>query len=235
MLSGTGRQIRIFGAAENHEYVPWNKTHINSAKHLLPSWSSDFDNDNQGELEIEAAILRTCQQIHDEAEPTLYRLHDFDFGTSTPTILSFLQTISNRARGNIRCLSMAFVAWSNVRGSLHQLMMQDYQNWCLACSYIAENLQLHELIFDLDIPVEFCDFEQIDYIQDLLKITNLKRLTQQPLHGELSLQLYKAMIDGAVVTIKKQEWLKCMNALLLFLVERMVRKDCLPQEKPRWR
>lgn len=235
MLAGTGRQVKIFGSAGNHEYVPWKKTHVNTAKHLLPISSPDFDYYNQGELEIDAAILRTCQQVHDEAEPTLYRLHDFGFGTNTPSVMSFLQTISDRARQNIRCIGMAFVAWSNVGESLGQLMMQDYRNWSLACSCIAENLQLHELVLDLDIPAKVSGFEQWECIQDLLKIKNLKRLTQQPLYEERSLQWYRAVIDGTVVTIRKRDWLRSMESLLLFLVERMVRKECISQEKPRWR
>lgn len=235
MLAGTGRQVKIFGGAGNHEYVPWKKTHVNTAKHLLPISSPDFDYYNQGELEIDAAILRTCRQVHDEAEPTLYRLHDFGFGTNTPSVMSFLQTISDRARQNIRCIGMAFVAWSNVGGSLGRLMTQDYQNWSLACSCIAENLQLHELVLDLDIPAKVSGFEQWECIQDLLKIKNLKRLTQQPLYEERSFQWYRAVIDGAVVTIRKRDWLRSMDSLLLFLVERMVRKECTPQEKPRWR
>lgn len=234
MLTGTGRQVKVFGVEGNNEYAPWKKTQIHLAKHLLPSSSPDFDHYNQGELEIDAAILRTCQQIHDEAEPMLYRLHDFDFGTNTSSILSFLHTISDRARHNIRCIGMAFVAWSHVGGSLSRLMMQNYQNWSIACSYIAENLRLHELVFDLDIPTQVSGFEQWDCIQDLLKIRNLKRLTQQPLYGEMSRQWYRALIDGAVITIRRLEWLRSRSDLLLFLVERMVKKDYIPQEKPCW-
>lgn len=233
-LAGTGRQIKIFDGAGNHEYRPWKKTHIVSAKHLLPFSSPEFENYNQGELEIDAAILRTCHQIHDEAEPKLYRLHDFGFGTNTPSILSFLQTVSHQARRNIRCIGMGFVAWSHIEGSLDRLMMQDYQNWSIACSYIAENLTLHELVFDLDIPVQSSGFEQWDGIEDLLKITGLKRLTQQPLYAERSIQGHRAIIDGVVGSIREQEWLRSMNSLLLFLVDRMVRNDCYPQKKHQW-
>lgn len=234
MLAGTGRQVTIFDGAGNHEYAPWKETHIQSAKHLLPSSSPEFENYNQGELEIDAAILRTCHQIHDEAEPKLYRLHDFGFGTNTPSVVYFLQTVSVQARRNIRCIGIAFVAWSHVDGSLDRLMMQDYQNWSIACSYIAKNLALHELVFYLDIPVQFSGFEQWDSIEDLLKITGLKRLTQQPLYEEASIQGHRAIVDGVVGTIKEREWLRSMDSLLLFLVDRMVRKDCYPQKKPRW-
>lgn len=185
-------------------------------------------------MEIDAAILRTCQQIHDEAEPMLYRLHDFDFGTNTSSIVSSLHTISDRARQNIRCVGMAFVAWSHVEGSLSRLMMQNYQNWSFACSYIAENLRLHELVFDLDIPTQFSGFEQWGCIQDLLRIRNLKRLTPQPLYGDTSRQWYRVLRGGAVITIRRLEWLRSMSNLLLFLVERMVKKDCILQEKPCW-
>lgn len=235
MLAGSGRQVKIFGDESNHEYVPWKKTPIHSAKHLPPSSSPEYENHSQGELEIDAAILRTCQKIHDEAEPTLYQLHDFDFGTNTPSIVSFLEIVSDQARRNIRCIGMAFVAWSNVGGSLGQLMIQDRQNWSFACSYMAENLQLRELVFDLDIPTQSSGFEQWDCIQDLLKITDLKILTQRPVYGGIWRQSYRARIDGEVVTVRRREWMRSMNALLRFLVERMVRKDCTPQEKPLWR
>lgn len=234
MLAGTGRQVKIFGVEGNHEYVPWKKTHIHSAKHLLPSSSPNFDYYNQGELEIDAAILRTCQQIHNEAEPVLYRLHDFGFGTSTPTIVSFFETISDRARRNIRCIGMAFVAWSDVGENLGRLMMQNHRNWSFACSYIAGNLHLDELVLGIDIPAQFSGFEQLECIRDLLQITNLKRLRQQPLHAEMSHHLYRAMIDGAVIIVRQREWLRSMNALLRFLVKRMVRKEYIPLEQPRW-
>lgn len=234
MLAGTGRQVKIFGAADNHEYVPWKMTKIHSAKHISKSWSIAFENHSQGELEIDAGILRTCHRIHDEAEPTLYRLHDFGFGTNTPSIVSFLQTISDRARQNIHCIGLAFVAWTRMDGVLRRLMMQDFENWSFACGYVAENLQLDELVFDLDIPTQVSNFEQWRCIQGLLRITGLKRLTQQPLFEENSLR-YRALIDGAVVPVRKPEWLDRMNTLLPFLVERMVRKDVIPQELVRWR
>lgn len=234
MLAGTGRQVQIFDRSGNNEYEPWKKTYKLSAKHLLPFSSPEFENYNQGELDIDAAILRTCHQIHDEAEPKLYQLHDFGFGTNTPSIVSFLQTVSHQARRNIRCIGMAFVAWSHVEGNLGQLMIQDYQNWSIACSCIAENLALHELVFDLDIPVQLSDFKQWDGIEDLLKINGLKRVTQQPLYATRSTQRHRAIIDGVVGPIREREWLRSMNSLLLFLVDRMVRKDCYPQKEPQW-
>ncbi|MCJ1469501.1 hypothetical protein MMC07_008134 [Pseudocyphellaria aurata] len=225
MLAGTGRQIKVAGLSHGF--------HVSS-----PSSRTLADDYGRCELEIDVAILYTCQQIHDEAEPILYRSHDFAFGDDTETICRFLSRLSNQARHNIRCISLRFVAKSKYGGRLDRLEMHGFDAWCGACCYIAEHLQLHELIFDLDVPAQSSHFDRIECIRYLRQITDLKKLTQTRLihkHTPPSDRPLLGVRHGTVTAISKQEWLNDMDALLRFLTERMVRPDCFPQEAIVWR
>ncbi|MCJ1467091.1 hypothetical protein MMC07_005713 [Pseudocyphellaria aurata] len=220
MLAGTERQLEVVGF-------------LGSMFKVITLSSRNLDEDfRKGGMEIDAAIICTCQQIHDEAEPILYRSHVFAFGSCTSTICRFLWNLSNQARQNIRCISMTFGIYG---GRLDRLDRQNFSHWRLACGYIAEHLQLHELIFDLDVPAQSSHFDQNECIRQLRRIKNLKKLTQTRLITPPSDRALLGVRHGAVTALTKQEWLNDMDALLRFLVEHMVRPDCFPQEPIVWR
>lgn len=234
MLAGTGRQLNVHGT---HSYT--RDTNNTIVRRTISPSSQNLDEHQQGQLEIDVAILRACRQIHDEAEPTLYRLHDFAFGDETPYIVEFLEELSPRARENIRCISMTFAAKSKYGGRPDRVEMRNFQHWRCACAYIASELQLHELIFDLDVPSQRSHFDRIECIRALRQITNLKKLTQtRMIRNHTPPRSDRPLLGvrhGTVTAVGKHEWLRDMDDLLLFLVQRMVRPDCFPQDPIRWR
>ena len=129
---------------------------------------------NEFGIDIDTALLLTNRQIFDEAEPILYQTRFIQIGVYLHKGLEFLESLSPRARGNIRAVHIDLRYWCFCGlGIDHNL-----QYWSNLCGYISTNLQLHDLSFNVSeeaVPANFADAAWVKY---LIKIRGIKRLVQ---------------------------------------------------------
>ena len=101
--------------------------------------------------------LTHCRQIHAEAEPELYSLHEFAFREKTSGIEPFLSSLSPTARNHIWSLSFTLATQhyppqNNLQFVEWQLAHVDMEQ---ALTYTAENLRLKKL--DLCLRIELAE------------------------------------------------------------------------------
>lgn len=147
--------------------------------------SLNFDaqyEDFQYEHGSTVTILRVNRQVFHEAEPILYQSRSFDFAYKPQRGLDFLQGISKRARLSIRCINMDF--------GFHPVLVKNdnwnippyYEEWDAACAYISDNLSIKELSFDCYSAAVPADFRNVHWVNGLVRIRGLKKLSQKPRH-----------------------------------------------------
>ena len=129
---------------------------------------------NEFGIDIDSALLLTNRQIFDEAEPILYQTRFIQIGVYLHKGFEFLESLSPRARRNIRAVYISLPYWCICGlGIDHNL-----QYWSKLCAYISQNLQLRDLAFNVSekaVPASFADEA---WVKDLIKIRELKRLVQ---------------------------------------------------------
>ena len=129
---------------------------------------------NEFGIDIDTALLLTNRQIFDEAEPILYKTRFIQIGVYLHKGFEFLESLSPRARRNIRAVYISLPYWCICGlGIDHNL-----QYWCKLCAYMSQNLQLRDLAFNVSenaVPANFADEA---WVKDLIKIRELKRLVQ---------------------------------------------------------
>ena len=152
----------IFGASQN-----WDCFHL-AYDIVVEVGKNEFG------IDIDTALLLTNRQIFDEAEPILYQTRFIQIGVYLHKGFEFLESLSPRARRNIRALYISLPYWCICGlGIDHNL-----QYWGKLCAYISQNLQLQELAFNVSnkaVPASFADEA---WVKDLIKIRELKRLVQ---------------------------------------------------------
>lgn len=132
---------------------------------------------------INTAILRSSRALHEEAEPFLYQLHEFDFSVDVFGVVSFLRSVSHNARQNISCLTMYLNMYLNedIADSPHSSELKatsrfNLLHWGLTCSYVAQNVRLRELAFELSEEASD-NFRHLSWVQDMAQIKGLRKLT----------------------------------------------------------
>ena len=130
-------------------------------------------------LHIDVDLLRTCRQVFDEAESRLYASHHFDFRVEPSCIVPFLQSLSHRGRQSIQSITLQYIlyrpSWSDQVRNQFEL---DSDGWNLGCTYISENLRLREVNFDVSLEGLRTDFKDDTWVQNMIKIKGLQRLSQ---------------------------------------------------------
>ena len=124
--------------------------------------------------DISTALLLPNRQIFDEAEPVLYQTPTITIGFYLRKGLEFLQSLSPRARRNIRAVDVA-LPYRCCCGLEHPL-----QYWRNLYAYMSQNLQLRVLFFNVSLRAIPANFAAEVWMKDLVKMRELKHLVQLP-------------------------------------------------------
>ena len=131
---------------------------------------------------INTAILRTSRAVHEEAEDSLYQLHEFDSLVGIFAVIPFLRSISLNARQNMSCHTMYLQDFFGERIEppsllgIHALFNENLTDWALVCSYIAQNVRLCEFAFNMQHEAPE-DFQQCSWVRAMAQIKGLQKLT----------------------------------------------------------
>ena len=134
--------------------------------------------------DINVGLLATNKLVTSEAIPVLYQMHTFEFTTYVGGVVPFLSSLPEGARQNLRGISMELHDKRETDyccGGLNNSWGRGADNkaaWGRACKYIAENVNMKELSFTINVKVHE-DFKSLQWVKGLIKIKNLKRLTLQ--------------------------------------------------------
>ena len=124
--------------------------------------------------DIDTALLLTNRQIFNEAEPVLYQTRTLTIGFYLHKGLEFLQSLSPRARRNIRAVDVA-LPYRCCCGLDHPL-----QYWRKLYAYMSQNLQLRVLYFNVSLRAIPANFADEVWVKDLIKMRELRHLMQLP-------------------------------------------------------
>lgn len=124
--------------------------------------------------DIDTALLLTNRQIFDEAEPLLYQTRFIKIGVHLNKGLEFLESLSPRARQNIRAVHIVLPFPCICRLEIDH----NFYYWCKLCAYISQNLQLHVLSLNASMRAIPANFTNEAWVKDLIKIRGLKSLVQ---------------------------------------------------------
>ena len=124
--------------------------------------------------DIDTALLLTNRQIFDEAEPILYQTRFIKIGIYLDKGLKFLESLSPRARQNIRAVHIVLpykcICGLGIDHNLYY--------WCKLCAYMSQNLQLHVLSLNVSLRAIPANFTEEAWVKDLIKLRQLKSLVQ---------------------------------------------------------
>ena len=125
---------------------------------------------------IDTALLLTNRQIFDETEPILYQTRFIQIGVYLHKGLGFLESLSPRARRNIRAVHITLphrcICGLGIDHSL--------QYWCKLCTYMSQYLHLRALSFNVSVKAIPANFADEVWVKVLIKIRELERLV----HGD---------------------------------------------------
>ena len=127
--------------------------------------------------DITTALLRSNRQIYDEALPILYQSHAFDFGIDVHNIAPFFSRTSSAARQNVGCIHMELLRYGIDRPLRSVPGRDDNDNcldWSRACAYIAGNLRISELSFNINFTIHQ-DFQRFRWVKDLAQIRSVRK------------------------------------------------------------
>ena len=134
--------------------------------------------------DINVSLLATNKLVNHEAVAVLYQMHTFDFATNVRSIVPFMRNLSDETRQNLRGIWMELhnnrepdhccggIAGSWGRGSDNQAA------WSKACLFMAENVKMEELNLTINVKIS-AEFKSLQWVQTLVKIKGLQRLTLQ--------------------------------------------------------
>ena len=144
-----------------------------------------FGMNEKGESkDIDVSLLVASKSVNREALPILYQSRTFDFTTNVKLVMPFLSSLSAEARHYLRGISM----------ELHTKNEPDYccggENicygkgsdnqgaWVKACTYIGQSVKVKELTVTVNVKIP-ADFKSLKWVEALVNIKSLKRLTLQ--------------------------------------------------------
>ena len=129
---------------------------------------------NKFGTDIDTALLLTNRQIFDETEPILYQTRFIQIGVYLHKGLEFLESLSPRARQNVRAVHIALPH----RCICGLGMDHNLQYWSKLCTYMSQNLQLRALSFNVSVKAVPANFANEAWVKYLINIRELKRLVQ---------------------------------------------------------
>lgn len=188
------------------------------------------------DYDISTSLLRANRQIFEEAEPILYKTHTFDLSVHIDKGLGFLQGLSARARVSIPAIHVE--PWFPLK-QLKQCCVPSLRDsydivgdWGRLCRYIADNMSLHTICFDLFIRAVTRDFRNEQWVKDFVQIQGIHTLKQRP--GRLAHERHEMYKNwepdeqpNNILNLRLQELLKYLNL-------RMLRRDIPQPESSNW-
>lgn len=161
----------------------------------LTSFHWDYDADVQASkgifgADINTALLRTNQQIFNEAEPILYQTRLFKIGVHLDEGLELLRSLSPRARRNVRAVYIALPYLYTCDGLWESDLDYKLQAWCKLCDYMSRELRLSTLSFDVFVKNVPSNFVDTAWVESLVKIRGLQQLMQRDLEWDEVMDYY---------------------------------------------
>lgn len=134
--------------------------------------------------DIDVSLLVANKLVNTEALPILYQSRTFDFATNVKIVMPFLSSLSAEARHHLRGIAMEFHAKNEPDyccGGVNHCYGKGLSNhgaWVKACSYIGQNMKVKELTVTVNVKIP-ADFKSLKWVEALVNIKSLKRLTLQ--------------------------------------------------------
>ena len=129
--------------------------------------------------DINTALLLTNQQIFNEAEPILYQTRFLKISVHLKQGLKLLQSLSPRARRNIRAVHITLPYLDTCDGSCRDELDNNLKAWCKLCEYMSQNLGISALSFNAFAEAVPSNFIDAPWVRQLVKIRELKHLVHR--------------------------------------------------------